>query len=226
MAEACRRTIRSPRMAARPTCPQCQSTNVRPRQTVTPPWLCNRCGHAFYAPSAPVAPGTTRKPEPAIRLRNIAAGLGVVFMVVVAVGLFAAAYDSCCGSGHGHKASPTEPGAPPSDGATANSGPSSGAMGTASGQKRPPPRSAGSPLATASASWTAEGVHDPPGTPAASATGSRVHPPRMPTVDEIVALVVDVEARIKDDPSSAREALRQMLLEGALVMAPLPDGSY
>jgi hypothetical protein len=48
----------------------------------------------------------------------------------------------------------------------------------------------------------------------------------MPTVDEIVALVVDVEARIKDDPSSAREALRQMLLEGALVMAPLPDGSY
>ena len=48
----------------------------------------------------------------------------------------------------------------------------------------------------------------------------------MPTVDEIVALVVDVEARIKDDPASGREALRQMLLDGALVMAPLPDGSY
>jgi hypothetical protein len=41
----------------------------------------------------------------------------------------------------------------------------------------------------------------------------------MPTVDEIVALVVDVEARIKDDPASGREALRQMLLDGALVMS-------
>ena len=48
----------------------------------------------------------------------------------------------------------------------------------------------------------------------------------MPTVDEIVALVVDVEARIKDDPASGREALRQMLHEGVLVMDPLPDGRY
>lgn len=50
--------------------------------------------------------------------------------------------------------------------------------------------------------------------------------PRMPTVDEILEHVLDVEARIKDDPITAREALRWLLLDGKLVMHPQPDGSY
>lgn len=50
--------------------------------------------------------------------------------------------------------------------------------------------------------------------------------PRIPSVEEIVSLVLDVEARIADDPTSAREALRQSLDGGRLYMEPLPDGSY
>ena len=49
---------------------------------------------------------------------------------------------------------------------------------------------------------------------------------RLPTEEEILAYVVDVEARIKDDPTSAREALRRLLLNGRLVMHPQPDGSW
>lgn len=49
---------------------------------------------------------------------------------------------------------------------------------------------------------------------------------RIPSVDEIVALVLDVEARIKDDPTSAREALRQMVHDGRIDMEPQADGSY
>ena len=50
--------------------------------------------------------------------------------------------------------------------------------------------------------------------------------PRLPTEDEVLAYVVDVEARIKDDPTTAREALRRLLLDGRLVMHPQPDGSW
>jgi len=50
--------------------------------------------------------------------------------------------------------------------------------------------------------------------------------PRLPTEEEVLAYVVDVEARIKDDPASAREALRRLLLNGRLVMHPQPDGSW
>jgi len=50
--------------------------------------------------------------------------------------------------------------------------------------------------------------------------------PRLPTEDEILAYVVDVETRIKDDPTTAREALRRLLLDGKLVMHPQPDGSW
>lgn len=50
--------------------------------------------------------------------------------------------------------------------------------------------------------------------------------PRAPTVEEIVELVRDVEARLKDDPTTAREALRQMLIDGRITMSPNPDGSY
>lgn len=49
--------------------------------------------------------------------------------------------------------------------------------------------------------------------------------PRLPTVDEIMAYVLDVEARIKDDPTTAREALRQVLLNGKITLTPEADGS-
>jgi site-specific DNA recombinase len=49
---------------------------------------------------------------------------------------------------------------------------------------------------------------------------------RVPTVEEIAGLVLDVETRIKEDPTSAREALRQSLDNGRLKMEPNPDGSY
>lgn len=50
--------------------------------------------------------------------------------------------------------------------------------------------------------------------------------PRLPTVDEILERVLDVEARISDDPTTAREAIRRMLLDGKIVMQPEPDSSY
>jgi SMC interacting uncharacterized protein involved in chromosome segregation len=49
---------------------------------------------------------------------------------------------------------------------------------------------------------------------------------RVPTVEEIAGLVVDVEERIKEDPTSAREALRHSLDFGRLRMEPNADGSY
>jgi hypothetical protein len=50
--------------------------------------------------------------------------------------------------------------------------------------------------------------------------------PTLPTVDEIMSYVVDVEARIKDDPTTAREALRQVLIDGKITLTPQPDGSW
>lgn len=51
-------------------------------------------------------------------------------------------------------------------------------------------------------------------------------PVRLPTIEEFTALCLDVEARIKNDPTAAREALRTMLSDGRLEMEPLPDGTY
>ncbi|PKL56034.1 MAG: hypothetical protein CVV35_06710 [Methanomicrobiales archaeon HGW-Methanomicrobiales-6] len=45
-------------------------------------------------------------------------------------------------------------------------------------------------------------------------------------MDEILERVLDVEARITDDPTTAREAIRRMLLDGKIVMHPEADGSY
>jgi len=49
--------------------------------------------------------------------------------------------------------------------------------------------------------------------------------PEVPTVDEIMAYVLDVEARIKDDPTTAREALRCVPVDGRITITPEPDGS-
>lgn len=49
---------------------------------------------------------------------------------------------------------------------------------------------------------------------------------RIPTIEEIVAGVLDVESRLKDDPTGAREALRRLVFEGAIHMDPQEDGSY
>ncbi len=51
-------------------------------------------------------------------------------------------------------------------------------------------------------------------------------PVRLPTIEEFTALCLDVEARIKNDPTAAREALRTMLSDGRLEMEPLADGTY
>ena len=48
----------------------------------------------------------------------------------------------------------------------------------------------------------------------------------FPTVEEIAGLVVDVEERIEEDPTSAREALRHSLDFGRLRKEPNADGSY
>jgi len=54
----------------------------------------------------------------------------------------------------------------------------------------------------------------------------RTETPNLPTVDELAVLVLDLEGRIADDPTSAREALRQCLENGRLHMEPLPDRAY
>jgi hypothetical protein len=51
-------------------------------------------------------------------------------------------------------------------------------------------------------------------------------PPRVPTVDEIVGYVPDIEPRLTDDPVLAREALRHLLLDGRLTLHPQDDGTY
>jgi hypothetical protein len=48
----------------------------------------------------------------------------------------------------------------------------------------------------------------------------------MPTAQEIAALVLDVEARIKEDATAMREAPRYALEKGRLQMEPMPDLSY
>ncbi len=50
--------------------------------------------------------------------------------------------------------------------------------------------------------------------------------PRIPTVEEITAYVLDIEARLRDDPTTAREALRRVLLDGKIVLHPQPDGTW
>jgi hypothetical protein len=49
---------------------------------------------------------------------------------------------------------------------------------------------------------------------------------RVPTVEEILTLVLDVEARVADDPVGARELLRELLLDGKIAMHPQEDGTY
>lgn len=49
---------------------------------------------------------------------------------------------------------------------------------------------------------------------------------KLPTIEEFSSMVLDVETRIKADPTAAREAIRKMLEDGRLMMEPLPDGSY
>jgi hypothetical protein len=49
--------------------------------------------------------------------------------------------------------------------------------------------------------------------------------PRRPTVDEIMADLLDIEARIEHDPTTAREALRQVLLGGKITLTPEADGT-
>ncbi len=49
---------------------------------------------------------------------------------------------------------------------------------------------------------------------------------RLPSIEELTEIVLDVEVRIKNDPTAARESIRKMLDDGRLVMEPKADGSY
>ncbi len=48
----------------------------------------------------------------------------------------------------------------------------------------------------------------------------------LPTPEEIIAGVHDIEACLRADPLAAREALRRLLHGQGIVMEPQPDGSY
>lgn len=48
----------------------------------------------------------------------------------------------------------------------------------------------------------------------------------LPSPDDIVAGVLDIEAHLRANPIAAREALRAMLLDGIVTMDPQEDGSY
>ena len=50
--------------------------------------------------------------------------------------------------------------------------------------------------------------------------------PKLPTVEEIAAYVLDIESRLRDEPTTAREALRNVLLDGKITMTPEADGSW
>ena len=60
----------------------------------------------------------------------------------------------------------------------------------------------------------------------AATNAKRAETPKLPTVEELAVLVLDLEGRIADDPTSAREALRQSLDNGRLYMEPMPDRAY
>ena len=49
---------------------------------------------------------------------------------------------------------------------------------------------------------------------------------RLPTLEEIASLALDVEARLRDDPIGGREMLRQLLHGEPLKMNPLADGGW
>jgi hypothetical protein len=51
-------------------------------------------------------------------------------------------------------------------------------------------------------------------------------PVKLPTADEIIQGVLNIEACIRSDPVTAREALRRVLLDGKIVMEPQPNGDY
>jgi hypothetical protein len=45
-------------------------------------------------------------------------------------------------------------------------------------------------------------------------------------LDEIAAYIIDMVAWLKDDPTSAREALRRVLIDGEILLHSRPDGSW
>ena len=51
-------------------------------------------------------------------------------------------------------------------------------------------------------------------------------PVRLPSRDEVLRAVVDLEARVAEDPVAAREALRRMLGADGIRLHPQPDGTY
>jgi hypothetical protein len=51
-------------------------------------------------------------------------------------------------------------------------------------------------------------------------------PIRLPSPAELERFVVDIEARIAQDPLAGREHLRRLLKDGRIVLEPQPDGVY
>ena len=59
-----------------------------------------------------------------------------------------------------------------------------------------------------------------------AALASSSDEPRLPTEEEILGYVLDVEARLLSDPTGAREQLRRILIDGKLTMTPLDGGTW
>jgi hypothetical protein len=51
-------------------------------------------------------------------------------------------------------------------------------------------------------------------------------PVKLPTVDEVLARVNQLEARLCEDLVGAREAMRHLLENGSIVLTPKPNGAY
>lgn len=51
-------------------------------------------------------------------------------------------------------------------------------------------------------------------------------PIRLPTPDEILQEVFDIETALREDPVAGREMLRRLLKDGIIVLTPGPDGVY
>ena len=51
-------------------------------------------------------------------------------------------------------------------------------------------------------------------------------PIRLPSIDEVTAMVFDLDARLTEDPEAGRQVLRQWLEGQAITMTPRNDGRY
>lgn len=49
---------------------------------------------------------------------------------------------------------------------------------------------------------------------------------RLPSPNDVLERVLDIEARVRQNPTRGREALRRLLKDGHITLTPGPDGVY